>query len=140
MFKLLKTRCFIQVPEHELVEIDANELKYSIRKKNSQCILFRDLVQTTLKQVRLQFGEKPKMQVDENPLKVEEDIYAEPLDYTMIKVTEDFDIEVMMVGTTEVSDEKMKSELQAVYPHPEEILVDLQEKCRVKGSRTKLYP
>ena len=32
-FKLLKARCFTQVPEHELVEIAAGGLDYSIRKK-----------------------------------------------------------------------------------------------------------
>ncbi|PNY06107.1 hypothetical protein L195_g002569 [Trifolium pratense] len=32
-FRLLKARCFTQVPEHELVEIAAGGLDYSIRKK-----------------------------------------------------------------------------------------------------------
>lgn len=32
-FKLLKARCFTQVPEHELVEMEAKGLYYSIRKK-----------------------------------------------------------------------------------------------------------
>jgi len=32
-FKLLKARCFTQVPEHELVEMGAGGLDYSIRKK-----------------------------------------------------------------------------------------------------------
>ena len=31
--RLLKARCFTQVPEHELVEMDAGGLNYSIRKK-----------------------------------------------------------------------------------------------------------
>lgn len=33
MFRILKARCFSQVPEHELVELDAGDLYYSIRKK-----------------------------------------------------------------------------------------------------------
>ncbi|XP_058724676.1 uncharacterized protein LOC131596119, partial [Vicia villosa] len=47
--------------------------------KTSQCVLFRDLVQKALKEGRLQFGEKPKssMQVDTNPLQVEEAHYTE---------------------------------------------------------------
>jgi len=32
-FRLLKARCFTQVPEHELVEMAASGLDYSIRKK-----------------------------------------------------------------------------------------------------------
>lgn len=32
-FCLLKTKCFTQVPKHELVEMSARELGYSIRKK-----------------------------------------------------------------------------------------------------------
>ncbi|KAK2375668.1 hypothetical protein QL285_076544 [Trifolium repens] len=32
-FRLLKARCFTQVPEHELVEMAAGGLDYSIRKK-----------------------------------------------------------------------------------------------------------
>ncbi|XP_058727724.1 uncharacterized protein LOC131599348, partial [Vicia villosa] len=47
--------------------------------KTSQCVLFRDLVQKALKEGRLQFGEKPKssMQVDTDPLQVEEAHYTE---------------------------------------------------------------
>jgi len=32
-FRLLKARCFTQVPEHELVEMASGSLDYSIRKK-----------------------------------------------------------------------------------------------------------
>jgi len=32
-FRLLKARCFTQVPEHELVEMAAGGLDYSIRNK-----------------------------------------------------------------------------------------------------------
>lgn len=32
-FQMFKARCFTQAPEHELVEIDAGGLDYSIRKK-----------------------------------------------------------------------------------------------------------
>jgi len=33
IFRLLKARCFTQVPEHELVEMAAGGLDYFIRKK-----------------------------------------------------------------------------------------------------------
>ena len=32
-FRLLKARCFTQIPEHELVEMVVSGLDYSIRKK-----------------------------------------------------------------------------------------------------------
>ena len=43
-FRLLKERCFTQVPEHELVEIVAGGLDYSIRKKLDTQYL-RDMAQ-----------------------------------------------------------------------------------------------
>lgn len=44
MFRLLKARCFTQVPEHELVEMAPGGLDYSIRKKlNTQYL--RDMAQ-----------------------------------------------------------------------------------------------
>ncbi|XP_050910059.1 uncharacterized protein LOC127123926 [Lathyrus oleraceus] len=43
-FRLLKSRCFTVVPEHELVEMDAGGLDYSIRKKLDTQYL-RDMAQ-----------------------------------------------------------------------------------------------
>src|ERR1051325_4209982 len=43
-FRLLKSRCFIVVPEHELVEMAAGDLDYSIRKKLDTQYL-RDMAQ-----------------------------------------------------------------------------------------------
>lgn len=43
-FRLLKARCFTQVPEYELVEIAARDLDYSIRKKLDTQYL-RDMTQ-----------------------------------------------------------------------------------------------
>ncbi|XP_058775659.1 uncharacterized protein LOC131649932 [Vicia villosa] len=60
--------------------------------KTSQCVLFRDLVQKALKEGRLQFGEKPKssMQVDTDPLQVEEAHYTELADVMMVDTTDGF--------------------------------------------------
>lgn len=44
----------------------------SLGHKTHHCVLFRDLVQKALKEGRLQFGERPKIQMDSDPLKVEE--------------------------------------------------------------------
>ncbi|KAI5408464.1 hypothetical protein KIW84_054342 [Lathyrus oleraceus] len=47
-----------------------------------------DLVQKATKEGRLQFGERPKMQVDSDPLKVEEALYLEPLECMMVETIE----------------------------------------------------
>ncbi|KAI5428999.1 hypothetical protein KIW84_033844 [Lathyrus oleraceus] len=58
-------------------------------KLTSQSVpIFTDLVQKALKEGRLQFGEMPKMQVDSDPLKVEEALYVEPLDCMMVDTTD----------------------------------------------------
>src|SRR3954468_24381216 len=61
--------------------------------KTFQCVLFRYLVQKALKEGRLQFGETPKssMQVDTDPLQVEEAHYTELADVMMVDTTDGFD-------------------------------------------------
>lgn len=41
-FRIMKSRCFPQVPEHELVKLATGGLDYSIRKKLDTCYL-RDM-------------------------------------------------------------------------------------------------
>ncbi|XP_050901983.1 uncharacterized protein LOC127108851 [Lathyrus oleraceus] len=219
MFRLLKARCFTQVPEHELVEIAVEGLDYSIRKKLdtqylrdmakladrvrrierlkvektetgrylkkekisyiavegcssdiediidrsevnvaelkpgtpyackvlnpsnrknpiesektdkyvaktytfdvSRCdeIFDLDLMQNYLKEGRLQFGKRPKMQVESDPLKVVKDLYLEPLECMMVETTDGLveafesaslaeSFEVLMVETTEAFENK----------------------------------
>lgn len=61
--------------------------------------LFRGLVHKALKEGMLQFREKPKasMQVDSNPLQVEETHFDEPIEIQMVEATEGFDMEVEQV-------------------------------------------
>ena len=47
-FRLLKARCFTQVPKHELVEIAVGGLDYSIRKKLDTQYL-RDMAQLVVR-------------------------------------------------------------------------------------------
>lgn len=107
--------------------------------KTSYCVLFRDLVQKALNEARLQFGEKPKMQVDADPLKVEEAFYSEIGDCMMIEATEGFEeitaetFECLMVETTKGPDNTKK--LEEIYPQAGESLEDFQEKCKVAGQR-----
>ena len=93
-------------------------------------------MQKALKEGRLQFGEKPKMQVDTDPLKVEEALYSEPYDCFMVEAADGLDeainadsFECMMVETTDGSDKKDEAKLEAVYPQAGEDLTDFQEKC-----------
>ena len=60
-FRLLKARCFTQVPEHELVDIAAGGLDYSIRKKLDTQYL-RDMAQLAdrVRQVECLKAEKAK--------------------------------------------------------------------------------
>lgn len=113
--------------------------------KTSYCVLFRDLVQKALNEGRLQFGEKPKMKVDDDPLKVEEAFYSEINDCMMIEATEGLEEEItaetfecLMVETTEGPDNTKK--LEEIYPQAGESLEDFQEKCKVTGSEAALCP
>ena len=60
-FRLLKARCFTQVPEHELVEMAAGGLDYSIKKKLDTQYL-RDMAQLAdrVRQVERLKAEKAK--------------------------------------------------------------------------------
>ena len=59
--------------------------------KNSQCVLFRDLVQDAIKEGRLKFGDKPKpqMKIDSDLLQVEEANLVEPVETMVVEVDAD---------------------------------------------------
>ncbi|XP_050914946.1 uncharacterized protein LOC127129873 [Lathyrus oleraceus] len=86
-----------------------------------------DLVQKALKEGKLQFGERPKMQVDSDPMKVEEALYYEPFECMMVESTDgpmeplaaeslDESFECMIVETTDGFDKRTEDELEVVYP------------------------
>jgi len=62
----------------------------------SRCTRFRDSVQKTLDEGRLKFGEKTKqpMQVDADPLKKVDSMYAEVIGINMVDIAEEFDSEL----------------------------------------------
>lgn len=85
------------------------------------------------------------MQVDADPLKVEEAFYLEINDCMMIEANEGLEEEIttetfecLMVETTEGPDNA--KELEAVYTQAGESLEDFQEKCKVYGSEAALCP
>ena len=73
--------------------------------------------------------------MDSDPLKVEEDLYFEPLECMMVKtihgLVESSDVaslaesfEVLMVKTTDGFDNKAENGLESTYPQPGESLSD----------------
>lgn len=71
--------------------------------KTSQCFLFRDLVHNAIRDVRLNFGEKAKsqMNIDSNPLQGADDHYTEPPIVNMVEVSEGHDENTTVIRTTE---------------------------------------
>lgn len=60
-FRLLKVRCFTQVLEHELVEIAAGGLDYSIRKKlDTQYLRYMTQLADRVRQIECLKSEKTK--------------------------------------------------------------------------------
>ncbi|XP_050916740.1 uncharacterized protein LOC127131894 [Lathyrus oleraceus] len=95
--------------------------------KTYQWVLFRDLLQKALKEGRLQFGVRLKMQVDSDPFKIEEVLYFEPLECMMVEtidgLMESLDVvylaesfEVLMVETIDVFDKGDEDEMELAYP------------------------
>lgn len=67
--------------------------------KTSQYFLFRDPVHNALNDGRLKFSKgNPPMNIDSDPLQVEEDRYVKPLGVNMVEITEDFEDCNMEVG------------------------------------------
>lgn len=102
-----------------------------------------------MKEGRLRFGERPKMQVDSDPLKVEEALYVEPLECMMVETIDGLievskavllaeSFEVMMVETTEGFGNKAERRSESAYPHPGESLSHFHKKCKENGSKTLL--
>ena len=89
-------------------------------------------MQKALKEGRLQFGERPKMQVDSDPLKVEEALYSEPLECMMVETTDSLieaseaaslveSFEVLMVETTEGFENKAEGRPRRPIPNQEKV-------------------
>ncbi|XP_050901634.1 uncharacterized protein LOC127108240 [Lathyrus oleraceus] len=64
-FRLLKARCFTQVPEHELVEMVVGDLDYSIRKKLDTQYL-RDMAQLADRVRQLEHLKEQKARANKN--------------------------------------------------------------------------
>jgi len=126
----------------------------------SRCTRFRDSVEKALEEGRLKFGDKAKqpMQVDADPLKTVDSMYAEVVGINMVgiygelmaietpahggdlpadveKVAEDHHLDAEMVTKDQFA-EKMK----AAYPEAEEDLIDFLNRCKISNTHAMLCP
>jgi len=129
----------------------------------SRCTRFRDYVQKALDEGILKFGDKAKqpMQVDANPLKKADSIYAEIIDINMVDIVEDFGrqlpAEKPAIGerpqaTDEMVTDDHRSEdalftedqhvkkMEVAYPKAEEDLIDFPNRCKISNNHVVLCP
>jgi len=123
----------------------------------SRCTRFRDYVQKALDEGILKFGDKAKqpMQVDADPLKKADSIYAEIIDINMVDIVEDFGrqlpAEKPAIGerpqaTDEMVTDDHRSEdalftedqhvkkMEVAYPKAEEDLIDFPNRCKISNN------
>ncbi|CAJ2644935.1 unnamed protein product [Trifolium pratense] len=141
-FRLLKSRCFTQVPEHELVEMAAGGLDYSIRKKLDTQYL-RDMSQLAdrVRQIERLKAEKvrnskfqKKKEIDSDPLPPADATYVEVYDCNMVEV---IDAAALIKA---VPEEEYEKRVREVYPNAEEELMDFLNRCKLKNAEVMLCP
>jgi len=129
----------------------------------SRCTRFRDSVQKALNEGRLKFGEKTKqpMQVDDDPLKNVDSMYAEVIRINMVDMAEKFDselpIEEQVLEENPPADDEMVTEdhqsanalvsedqfvekMEVAYPKAEEDLIDFLNRCKISNTNVMLCP
>ncbi|CAJ2638053.1 unnamed protein product [Trifolium pratense] len=125
---IILTRCFTQVPEHELVEMAAGGLDYSIRKKLDTQYL-RDMSQLAdrVRQIERLKAEKAK---NSKFQKKKEIVY----DCNMVEVVD------ATAPVEAVPEEEYEKRVREVYPNAEEELVDFLNRCKLKNAEVMLCP
>ena len=129
----------------------------------SRCTCFRDSVQKALDEGRLKFGDKTKqpMQVDADPMKKVDSMYAEIVDVNMVNVSEVVSTgiptgttlpEVNAPGDAEiaaenhpfenavVTEDQLAEKMTAAYPKAEEDLIDFLNRCKISSTSVMLCP
>jgi len=114
----------------------------------SRCTRFRDSVQKTLDEGRLKFGDKSKqpMQVDADPLKKADSIYAEIADINMVEIFDKIVAEMSIPKEKLPTDAKMVTEdqfaekMKVAYPRAEEDLIDFLKRCKISNTKAILCP
>jgi hypothetical protein len=103
--------------------------------KTYQYVLFRDLVQKTINEGRLKFGDKakPQMKLESDPLQVAETSYVEPFEYLIVNAAEAAPIMA-------IPEEEYVKKVQEVYPKAEDELVDFLNRSKLHNTEVMLCP
>lgn len=89
------------------------------------------MVQNTLKDGRLKFGDKSKARQDGEPgPKVEEVSIVEPVDVCMVDIAKN----------TKAYEPGYQEKLKVIFPKDEEGLIDFLNRCKLKYPEVMLYP
>jgi len=129
----------------------------------SRCTRFKDSVQKALDEGRLKFGDKAKqpMQVDDDPLKKVDFMYAEIIGINMVDISEAADtgipieasmpeekVQVDAEMVTEdhqfdnvvVTEDQFVEKMIVAYPRVEEDLIDFLNRCKISNTNVMLCP
>ena len=129
----------------------------------SRCTCFRDSVQKALDEGRFKFGDKAKqpMQVDDDPLKKADSMYAEIIGINMVDISKAADTgvpieasmpeEKMLVDAemvTEdhqfdnavVTEDQFAEKMTVAYPRAKEDLIDFLNRCKICNTIVMLCP
>jgi len=129
----------------------------------SRCTRFKDSVQKALDEGRLKFGDKAKqpMQVDADPMKKAESMYAEIIGINMVDIIEDFGRQLptkkpafseslqakdKMVtddhrsANALITEDQLVKKMEVAYPKAEEYLIDFLNRCKISNNHVMLCP
>jgi len=129
----------------------------------SRCSRFRDSMQKALDEGRLKFGDKAKqpMQVDVDPLKKADSMYAEIVDINMVdisqglgagdsveasmpkkKLQEDTEMvtEDHQSDNAMVTEDQFEEKMRVAYPRAEEDLINFLNRCKISNTNVMLCP
>jgi len=129
----------------------------------SRCTRFRDSMQKALDEGRLKFGDETKqpMQVDANPMKKVDSMYAEVVDVNMVDVfgavstgiptgarmskekvpgNAEMATESHPLENAEVTEGQLAEKMTEAYPKADEDLIDFLNRCKISNTNVMLYP
>ena len=121
----------------------------------SRCTRFRDSVQKALDEGRLKFGEKSKQQVDGDPMKKAESMFADVsanvvesmfagISINMVEISDNIDVEMVtedhQIEEPVVTEDQLAKEMEKAYPKAEEDLVDFLNRCKISNTNAMLCP
>jgi len=129
----------------------------------SRCTHFRDSVQKALDEGRLKFGDKTKqpMQVDADPMKKADSMYAKIIGINMVDIVEDFGRQLpaekpassenpqakdeMVTDDHQSADalitkDQLVKKMEVAYPKAKEDLIDFLNRCKISNNHAMHCP